>query len=336
MPRDVVDTINYWMSVLMTCSPSESECDSFAEFYPEAGGTGDECGYVAFPGPERRMSPGAIAGLVVGLVVMIVCSLLFWLRYRLIKQRKRYKERFVQQIARNITIGPSPGDIPAEKLGEQIRHISGKHGIIAKDDLRKWMFDIKLNFISDQDFEALWNAMDVDRKGVVDPVEFIVFLSLCGPEFEKVHQQIVSMPKMERLKFASRRLTNYRMRGEKGVRKMEYDLGRRSRQNDVLGANKISVSATNDADCETPTEYFMAPPPESKRRPSNRDSYSSADISYSRSSAATSGSVNQSTTKLPGEGESLDQLSEEDPPRREEDTLRLSTTSVMSDATYDA
>lgn len=218
----------------MVCSPNDESCDSFSKYYPQAAGTGQECGYVAFPssGDQRLLSQGAIAGLTIGMITIIAVGLWSWHRYRFRKQRRRYKKRFVQQIARNISIGPSPREIPAEKLAEEIQHISSsQNGIINKEDLRKWMFDIKLNFLSDKDFDALWNAIDVDGRGVVEPLEFFVFLSLCGPEFETVYQEVSNMPKTERLKWATRRLTNYKLRGEQGVRKLEHNLERRSRLN---------------------------------------------------------------------------------------------------------
>ena len=255
MDRTVVDALDYWLNYFMTCSPSDPQCDSFAQFYPQAGGTGNECGYVAFPPPvvtvpKRLLSQGAIAAVAVGIILVIAIPLVLWHAYNLRKQRRRYKKRFVQQIARNIQIGPTPREIPAEKLAEEIQHISSRqNGIINKEDLQKWMFDIKLNFLSDKDFDALWNAIDVDGRGVVEPLEFFVFLSLCGPEFESVHQEISGMPKGERLKWATRRLTNYKLRGEVGVRKMEHDLERRARQNVAFhrGAMLGNATATSGA-----------------------------------------------------------------------------------------
>ncbi len=252
MPRDVVETISFWLNYHMVCSPNDESCDSFSKYYPQAGGTGQECGYIAFPSPmdQRLLSQGAIAGVAVGIMTGIAIGLWIWHQYRFQKQRRRYKKRFVQQIARNISIGPSPREIPAEKLAEEIQHIaSSKNGIINKEDLRKWMFDIKLNFLSDKDFDALWNAIDVDGRGVVEPLEFFVFLSICGPEFEKVYQEVSTMPKGERLKWASRRLTNYKLRGEQGVRKLEHDLERRSRHNIALRHGSTMLGP------RTPSQY---------------------------------------------------------------------------------
>jgi hypothetical protein len=87
-----------------------------------------------------------------------------------------------------------------------------------------------MEFITEKDFDALWNAMDVNRTGVVNPVEFIVFLSACGPEFEKVYAAQEKMSKIERLKLAARRLTNLAELGEEGVRRIENKLDRSCRE----------------------------------------------------------------------------------------------------------
>lgn len=124
------------------------------------------------------------------------------------KQEKRYKTRFVRQVARNISIAPSPGMISADKLTEELKHIGGEHGRIAKAELKGWLDDKKLGALSDGDFEALWAAMDTEGKGEVDPVEFFVFLSACGPQFEEVYNEQRSMPRKEKIALASRRLSN--------------------------------------------------------------------------------------------------------------------------------
>ena len=85
-----------------------------------------------------------------------------------------------------------------------------------------------MNFISKRDFDALWNAMDLDRTGRVDAVEFVVFLSACGPEFEQVYEWQTNMPKMERLKLAARRLSIIAKEGESGAKALEHRLERSS------------------------------------------------------------------------------------------------------------
>ncbi len=244
IPLNTVYTLNYWMATLMGCPPSENEIglcrgekDSLSILYADIGGSGGtECGYVAFPSNEDDpfLSAGATAGVLVGIgaVLAIALSLVFYRKS--LEQQRRYKKRFVQQIARNLTIGPSPGCIPADQLAKEIEHIGGKKGTISKHDLAKWMFDVKLTFLSEKDFDALWGAMDIDGKGAVDAIEFISFLSCCGSEFEEVYAEQQKLSKLERLKFAARRLENINEVGEEGVRRIENRMERRSRHGVII------------------------------------------------------------------------------------------------------
>ena len=226
LDRQVVDTLSYWMNVLVING-------SLASFYRDQGGTGNECGYVLFPrsnqGGSRRLSEAAIAGVVLGPVAALVVTLYLWHLYRFKKQQSRYKKRFVQQVARNISIGRRPGCLAPDKISEEIQLIGQGKESITKDDLAEWMHDIKMNFNSKKDFDALWNATDIDGKGEVDAVEFIVFLSACGPEFEVVYSEHEKLPENERLKLAARRLSNIVSCGEAGVRRFERNLERGSR-----------------------------------------------------------------------------------------------------------
>ena len=221
LDRHVVDTLSFWIDVFMMSG-------QLAAFYEGQGGTGKECGYVLYPQDEPLMSVGGIVMLILGAVLIVCLPLLFFHRYRLKKQQARYKKRFVQQIARNIQIGRRPDCIPPDKLSEEILHIGKGKDYIQKEDLSQWMHDIKLNFISDKDFDALWSAMDIDGKGRVAAVDFVVFLSACGPEFEQVYEEQLKMPKLERLKLAARRLSVIATRGEQGVRDIERSLEMRS------------------------------------------------------------------------------------------------------------
>ena len=54
VPSDTVNTLSYWMNVMMTCVPGSTECPdgNFYTFYKshDMGGDGSECGYVDYPG----------------------------------------------------------------------------------------------------------------------------------------------------------------------------------------------------------------------------------------------------------------------------------------------
>jgi hypothetical protein len=232
IPTEVLDTIDYWMNHFMTCSPVDEDCDSFAAYYPAVGGTGYECGYDNEPPIEDNWSIGGIVGVVAS--VALASLLLGWgafYYYELLKQRKRIKKRFVQQIARNLPLGPSPDDIPTETLAQLIEHIGGAKGSITEKDFRKWMTDINLPFLSEADLVALWKAIDSKGSGLVTPIDFIIFLRTCEREFSEVSQEVKAMSKTERLKFTARDLSALREVGEEGVKKKEFEITRRSRQN---------------------------------------------------------------------------------------------------------
>ena len=185
----------------MSCSPTD-ECptESLSILYEGKGGTGRECGYINYPPVNTGHDPATLALIVVGSVLLVAMASFVFYKVKLHRQEIRYKKRFVQQIARNISIGPSPNSIPVDKLAEEVQHIGNKDGIITKAELMKWMLDVKLEFISDRDFDALWDAMDIDHNGVVNAIDFFVFLSACGDQFEKVYEEQQQMPKKERLK----------------------------------------------------------------------------------------------------------------------------------------
>lgn len=264
LPVEVEQVLSYWMTYLMTCSPV-TECPegNLATFYNNRGGTGFECGYELYP-PKLRMSKGKIVATAIGCLAGLVLLFLFLHRRRMVHQERRYKKRFVQQIARNIDIGPSPGSIPPRKLSEQIMHISKHKGFIGKEDLRQWLLDIKMTFISDKDFDALWSAMDIENTGQVDPVQFIVFLSACGPQFEEVYNEqagtystvsvlfilhpVLDLPKNERLKLAARRLSNISRLGEDGVKRLERRLER------VSGSKQRALEHTSTSTIEPHSE----------------------------------------------------------------------------------
>mmetsp|Transcript_23537 Transcript_23537/g.44765 ORF Transcript_23537/g.44765 Transcript_23537/m.44765 type:complete len:858 (-) Transcript_23537:181-2754(-) len=93
----VVDTLSYWINVLMSCNPLDPEggCTdgNLATFYEGRGGDGTECDYVLFPTSEEILNPWAIVGIVVSSVgfVVLVCSI--WHRHRLNRQRRQFHRK---------------------------------------------------------------------------------------------------------------------------------------------------------------------------------------------------------------------------------------------------
>lgn len=93
----VVDTISYWINVLMSCNPYDPQggCTdgNLATFYEGRGGDGTECDYVLFPDTQSGFSGFAIAGIVVSSAFVVVIVYSLWHRHRLARQRRLYKRR---------------------------------------------------------------------------------------------------------------------------------------------------------------------------------------------------------------------------------------------------
>lgn len=103
IPIQVVNTLNYWMNILMTCNPLDPEgpCPdgNFASFYDASGGTGAECGYVLHPSPPTTLSAGAIVGVVIACVVFVSAVYTAWHKYRLHKEKRRNAKEFKAAMA---------------------------------------------------------------------------------------------------------------------------------------------------------------------------------------------------------------------------------------------
>ena len=171
------------------------------------------------------------------------------------------KKRFILQLARNIDIGPSANIITAEKLSQTYQHISGHSSreftlttggnssgstgssststintasgeFISKQDLAQWMNDLHLDFLSEKDFDRLWETMDIHNHGYVDPIEFCIFLNECKTQFEQVHEEYNTMPKIEKMKLKTRRLSNIEAVGGEmeEIKKLERRIDRQSRR----------------------------------------------------------------------------------------------------------
>lgn len=211
------------------------------------GGQGDECGYVQFPVDSgTTVSTGLIVAIAVTPVLVVLLLAALYHVYQIKKQEKRMKKRFIQQLARNIEIGESARAISADKLSDAFKHIGGKQGVIGKQDLAKWMNDLHMDFMSEKDFDKLWDAMDMDGKGVVDPIDFFHFLDGCKSQFKEVHEEFSSLPKTEKIKITARRLSNLEEMGEEGVRDLERKNNRRSRTNSTSPASKSFIQENND------------------------------------------------------------------------------------------
>mmetsp|Transcript_5711 Transcript_5711/g.8801 ORF Transcript_5711/g.8801 Transcript_5711/m.8801 type:complete len:830 (-) Transcript_5711:2106-4595(-) len=130
IPIEVVDTLSYWLNILMTCSPGDpdgdcpsSEGGNFYDHYDETGGTGEECGYVLNP---TEVSKAAIAGIVVGSVTgaLILYALWCMRRIKASEQRrvKKLKEAAEAEKAAIIVENATKAAKSERELNDYIAH----------------------------------------------------------------------------------------------------------------------------------------------------------------------------------------------------------------------
>ena len=207
--QTVVNTLSYWMLILMSCNPLDANgaCPdgNFATFYKGSGGTGQECGYVAYPEqPSDGLSAGAVAGIVFGIFFFVLLVLMGWHRYRLRKQRRQFdkqnreanqkaeKEREFNEFMAHEIRNPLASALAAlnfvsSKTADQGVVPDSQERTVVQGDIR--VIDSSLQFIN----ELLRNMLDLHRsssstalklhpvptdvqKDILDPVASILYM----------------------------------------------------------------------------------------------------------------------------------------------------------------
>jgi hypothetical protein len=69
----------------------------------------------------------------------------------------------------------------------------GKDGYIQKEELWTFVSSGKAGDMNINDFDALFAAMDIDKNGKVDFMEFCAFMSLCGEAFTEEKAKQIKM-----------------------------------------------------------------------------------------------------------------------------------------------
>lgn len=147
------------------------------------------CSESPYQEPKAKVKADVIAGLVVGAAAILIGIIVAHFMWRLKEQQKRMKLKFAARIAETIELGASmdmilsPDALKAEFERIDAGHV--KDGKISKDELWEFMSGGSVGTITENDFEALFRAIDLDKSGSVDFLEFCHFLTLCGKDFDR-------------------------------------------------------------------------------------------------------------------------------------------------------
>jgi len=144
------------------------------------------CSESPYQEPPASVKPGVIAGFVIAGVVLLVAVLYAIHRYLVAQQAKRYRITFAKRIADTINVQSSVRSLSPEALAEEFKQIDSKvqDGKLSKDELWEFISSGKAGEMDQRDFDALFAAMDLDKSGSVDFLEFCAFMGKCHDEYE--------------------------------------------------------------------------------------------------------------------------------------------------------
>jgi len=149
-----------------------------------------ECSESPYQEPAATLKAGIIAAFITVASVLIIIALIAFFLWRLKQQRHRYRNMFMKRIAENIHLEGHLDCMTEDQLAEEFKRIDtgakGGDGYLEKEELKEFMQSGKAGKLSNNDFNAMWVALDFDHSGKVDFIEFCTFLSRCGQEYDEV------------------------------------------------------------------------------------------------------------------------------------------------------
>lgn len=143
------------------------------------------CSESPYQEPRASVKPGVIAGFTVAGVLLQLGIVYMVHRWLVARQASRYRAAFANRIAQTISVQKSMRSLTPELLANEFRKIDSgtPDGKIDKEELWEFLSTGKAGDINTSDFNALFAAIDTDRSGTVDFVEFCSFMGQCHDEY---------------------------------------------------------------------------------------------------------------------------------------------------------
>ena len=146
------------------------------------------CSPPVYEEPKARIKAGVVAGLVVAASIVLIAMIVAFFIIRSKQREKHLKYMFATRIAENIEIeGSAHMMLTADALKSEFERIDAsieKDGSISREELWTFMTSGKIGTMSESDFDVLFRAIDLDKSGNIDFLEFCNFISICGTEME--------------------------------------------------------------------------------------------------------------------------------------------------------
>ena len=114
------------------------------------------------------------------------------------KQLKRCRSHFAKVIAERIGHTGHLSQLGPKELEEEFKRIDiglkKNDGMIQKDELWTWISSGKAGIMKKEDFDALFNSMDMNGDEEVSFIEFCGFMARCGSEYDKEAETLLARP----------------------------------------------------------------------------------------------------------------------------------------------
>jgi len=147
--------------------------------------TDPNCSESPYQEPPASVKGSVIAGFVIAGFVISFVALFGVHRYLVAQQSKRFRTMFARRIADTIQLRGSVRSLTPDALADEFKRIDAgvQDGRISKEELWDFMSSRKAGELDKKDFDALFAAIDLDKNGTVDFLEFCAFMGKCDQEY---------------------------------------------------------------------------------------------------------------------------------------------------------
>jgi len=157
------------------------------------------CSPSVYAEPKARVKADVVAGIVVAASIVLIAMIVAFFIIRSKQKEKRLKYMFATRIAEDVKIeGSLDMILTADALKTEFERIDAsidKDGSISREELWTFMTSGKIGTMSESDFDVLFRAIDLDKSGNIDFLEFCNFISICGTEMQHAASHMESTSK---------------------------------------------------------------------------------------------------------------------------------------------